>query len=593
MAPTTWSRIEPSAQTTDIEVGLAAGVADPLWLLARQRQLGEFIGDDGGSPIGIHIRASWSALTRFHAGPLPVDAGDQTGRRFDRTRTPLETLIEAEAPRFVHETPAIGWDVRLRAGQRLERELRAAGEDAAAAAIREAFPFAPGTDAAVLGIHDRRYLAVLPGRATDGATAHAALAGGAIPAAVSDVAVDGARLAATIAAWVAWAAPSLAPADGPGPASPAWQPERLEYAFAVAAPGFADGEEVVLEATEYDGSGIEWYSVDVRPGARLGAAADVDDAVGANDPTATRASFTRHVLPQPVTYPGMPADRFWQMEDGRVNLGAMGAGPTDLARMLAVEYAIVYGPDWFLAPLELPVGCLARVDWVVVRDTFGVSVVVGTTGTQRDGAGRQFQPSTTGADVDDNPWLFLPASCGPTLRSTPLERLVVLRDELANLAWGIEHAVLGPAGRPIDQRGPRPAGELPELEQAAALTEEQRAAELVWRLASPAPEGWIPFVAVNRGEPDQPQVRLVRAHLLDTIEATARRTRGQLLAEIGDLYEEEVGRAGLELSLLDQVGRWIDGSTVAWRGREKRPGRGEAESRLFFDRVEDRGPSDA
>ena len=387
-------------------------------------------------------------------------------------------------------------------------------------------------------------------------------------------------LAGTVRAWLDGldAADPLSGPDGAG--SPSWIPERLEYAFAVAAPGFGDGE-VVLEAAEYNGTGIDWHALDLRPGATLGATADGD----AHPAT----SVVRHVLPQPVRYPGMPADRFWEMEDGAVNLGAASAGPTDLARMLAVEYALVYGPDWFLVPLELPIGCVARVDWVVVRDTFGVGVVAGTRESQRsDGAGRQFQPSSVGADGADNPILFLPGACGPVLRGQPLERLVVLRDELANLVWGIEHIVLGPTGRPIDRRGtPGPTDAVPDVVPDPA--DEIATASLLWRLASPAPQGWVPFTAVNAGTPEVPSLRLVRAALLDTID-DERRPLGQLLAEVTRLYEEEVGRAGVEVSLLDQVGRRFDGSRVAWRGREKRPGRGEAESRLFFDRVVPWGP---
>ena len=60
-----WARIEPHAQTTDLNVGLVAEVADPLWLLARQLQLGELVGDDGGTAVAVHVHASWSRFTRL------------------------------------------------------------------------------------------------------------------------------------------------------------------------------------------------------------------------------------------------------------------------------------------------------------------------------------------------------------------------------------------------------------------------------------------------------------------------------------------------------------------------------------------------
>jgi hypothetical protein len=39
----------------------------------------------------------------------------------------------------------------------------------------------------------------------------------------------------------------------------------------------------------------------------------------------------------------MPAARFWEFEDARVDFGAVDAAPQDLARMLLVEFAITYG----------------------------------------------------------------------------------------------------------------------------------------------------------------------------------------------------------------------------------------------------------
>jgi hypothetical protein len=48
--------------------------------------------------------------------------------------------------------------------------------------------------------------------------------------------------------------------------------------------------------------------------------------------------------------PGMPAERWWEFEDTTVNLPAIGAGPPDLARLLVVEFANVYGNDHWVVP---------------------------------------------------------------------------------------------------------------------------------------------------------------------------------------------------------------------------------------------------
>jgi hypothetical protein len=581
---TTWARLEPHAQTNDLEVGLAAQVADPLWLVARQLQLGEFRGDDAGSPVGLHVRASWSRLTRVRPGPWPAgEALQEEGQRYDPDGAPLEAVVEGEPTVPRPADPSTSWPARVHGGRSLEQALAAAGETGCAPVLRRLFPFAVPDGLPAAGVAEQRYRAVFAGRVTDGVAVRLDLRDrGAPHPELLAAAVDGATATAVLAGWAAAADRSDPLPAGPGAAggSPSWVPDRVEYAFAVAAPTPGGGEgEVVLAAREYDGTGVDWYTADVLPGASLGAAAD------AAEPGATGVVRARF-LPQPLRYPGQPADRFWEMEDARVDLGAVSAGPTDLARMLAVEYAVVYGPDWFLAPLELPAGCVARVDWVVVRDTFGTATVVGTPRTQGDDrAGRQFQPAATtdrpDAEAADLPMLVVPPAGVGALRGPVLESLLLQRDELANLAWGIERTVLGAAGRPLD----RSAGAAPP---AGETVPADSTAELEWRLSTPVPPGWVPLVAVHRGDPLSGSTRLVRAVLEEGTGDEVRGAVGQLLGEVDELAEEEVTSAGRRVVLLDQLARAVDGSTVVWRGREAGPGGGEVRSRLSYDRADPR-----
>ena len=47
----TWSRLEPLTLTPDLTPGLQTLLGDPLWMLGRQWQFGEFQGEDAGTPI--------------------------------------------------------------------------------------------------------------------------------------------------------------------------------------------------------------------------------------------------------------------------------------------------------------------------------------------------------------------------------------------------------------------------------------------------------------------------------------------------------------------------------------------------------------
>src|SRR5215213_6612474 len=88
-------RLEPECRNPDMIAGLQARVYDPLWLLARQWQLGEFEGEDNGSPVMAQWIGECALLMRYFSGPLPVDP-DVSGHQFDATSIPLETLVECE-----------------------------------------------------------------------------------------------------------------------------------------------------------------------------------------------------------------------------------------------------------------------------------------------------------------------------------------------------------------------------------------------------------------------------------------------------------------------------------------------------------------
>src|SRR5262249_6137542 len=143
--------------------------------------------------------------------------------------------------------------------------------------------------------------------------------------------------------------------------------------------------ETVLKATEYLEGHLDWHSFVVDPKAKLGAVGQVPS---------TTSSF----LPTPVTFRGMPAPRLWEFEDARVNFGRVDATPKDLARLLLVEFGLVYGNDWFVVPLELDAGSLCRIGALVVANTFGERFLIS---------------STAEVDAPDSSWRMFALSLDP------------------------------------------------------------------------------------------------------------------------------------------------------------------------------------
>jgi hypothetical protein len=156
-----------------------------------------------------------------------------------------------------------------------------------------------------------------------------------------------------------------------------------------------------------------------------------------------------------------------------------------------------------------------------------------------------------------------------------------LRDEMANMAWGIESIVPSQAGVGMDgNEQSRPAS--PEPEPAASDEVKIR-----YQAGTTAPANWIPFIPVHLKDSTS-EIRLQRARM-----AGGKPPRGRLLREPGSPYfiaEEEVPRAGIYVERSWQRTRWLNGRTITWVGRRKTAGRGEGWSELVFDRIVDLKP---
>ena len=94
---TSWTRLEPFVRTENMQSALQARIYDPLWMLTRQWQTGEFQGEDTGSPIVARLRGESAQLTRYLPGLTLTTP--PAGQPYNPRRQPLEPLIEREAVR--------------------------------------------------------------------------------------------------------------------------------------------------------------------------------------------------------------------------------------------------------------------------------------------------------------------------------------------------------------------------------------------------------------------------------------------------------------------------------------------------------------
>src|SRR5262245_25293016 len=123
-----FNRLEARPRTLDFTRSLRAEVRDPLWMLTRQWQFGEFAGEDAASCVSSRIAFQHETIDR-------VAFRGENAFPLDPKMFPLETRVERERiPVTVHETDAeVFSDVlfAVQLGKQFLRLLQAAVPDLA------------------------------------------------------------------------------------------------------------------------------------------------------------------------------------------------------------------------------------------------------------------------------------------------------------------------------------------------------------------------------------------------------------------------------------------------------------------------------
>ncbi len=565
---TYWNRLEPRARSTDLAGALAARVRDPAWLLARQWQLGEFRGEDAGSP----------AYVRIHARLTPITAWGVPGQ----PPRPLAGGAPIEPPATAEPFSRDDLSLAVELGQAFDPDL---GE-LSAGDLRPAFLAAYPIPGAAAGDDPRaaRLRPLWAGRAGDGVAIYLAgvpSAAAAVPASVPEP--RRATAEAAVARLVAWVSDLYGPLGADDPAG--WRPDRLDYALrayasAPASGGGAAHNAVLAAEPDRDGD-LEWFAFDRTA-----------DALPPGVPAPATPELRRAVIPGPVKFRGMPSERFWDFEDGRVDFGGLRPDRRDLTAMVLMDFMLVHGNDWFLVPFEQPAGTLCRTSLTVV-DVFGDRFAVPRAdAVPAPPAARWTMFSTAAAAGGIADFFLLPASATASLQDGPaLEEVRFLRDETANLVWAIEHATEGHLGRPWP--GHERAGAPPPAPPATSAL-----GELRYRIQTHVPAHWIPFQPVALPPLAAGQIALERAALLSPGAAPGEppalpQPHGKILqpraVPAGAPYrirEEELPREGRRISRLVRWSRGADGDTHLWISRRRGVGTGEGWSGLAFDLAE-------
>lgn len=602
---TVFNRLEGRPRTRAFDRALKAEVRDPLWMLTRQWQVGEFEGDDAGSPLLAKLSLARTELTRYRPGGHASEAfGDPL---------PLEARVERRPVAFGGPGRLLALDLRLAMGRYWLKLVAALGPHRAA--FIAAYPVTAPDPTAVADADRAAHpevwqaFAAVAGRAMDGGAllahleadpGHHAYDGVAGVGPAEHGAID--DCAERFRAW--FARTIVAPA---APGTDAWNPARLEYSFACSAPT-RDGAQKVYVADEHHGGHLDWWAFDVDPGqADLGPGEPDDPAA----PTPT-TDEPRTMIPTAVSFEGMPSTRWWAFEDRRTNFGDIDAATTDVAKLMFLEFALVYANDWFLIPADLSPGTIAEVRGIAVTNVFGERTWIEPAGAGADDDWQRWSLFTVNVEGDADAadtTLFVPPVVPKIQEGPALEDVTFVRDEMTNMVWGIEQRV--PLASGAAKRGIEAArdtlGYHQRLAGAPPADPVGRVADIRYQVMTSVPENWIPFIPAHVPGSSR-EIQLQRAALPRIVEGAAApaaprpvRPRTTLLREGLDaatptgytVHEEEVSRAGTEVSQSYQRARWHGGRVAMWLGVQRQTGRGEGSSGLAFDQLIDVPPDPA
>ena len=568
---TSWTRLRPDPLGDDYRPTLEGRVYDPAWMLARQWQVGEFAGEDAGSPINVSVTAKGTTLSEFTSGNCAIPLQDY----------PVSFLAGCEPPQKYNIIESAEAGAELVTLMReygcgedeidkltLEYPLVSAGTEPAGDGAAALFAIlSPGSGVGI-GLPDP--FAVTGSGYTLAQLIENTASGGAPDLRLGIDLHEPAAFTEASRKWTTW----LKAIHPESPADFSWRDEYLEHSFALEARD-SKSNSVSMIAKSWDGATLDWYSLDVS---------DVTPGESSSAPKRLRGmskdlSVSYSGLPVALTYAGMPAARWWEYEDSEVNYLQISADENDLARLLVVEFAIANGNDWYIIPMELPVGALYTLTEFTVKNTFNEEITVPAVsgGAKRDWCVFRMSYNDDRGKTPHEGLLLYPTSY--TQESALVERVQFFRDETANIAWAAETIIEGADGCPFDRdmnyiRKVRSAGE----------TEDEVKEEYEYELVSIVPEHWFPLTP-TKGRMYQMQLMDLKVKPLGTI--LKERAPG-VASTAGQnswfaFWQNEIPREGSEVLRRYIMTRDGEGKVLLWRGRQKRAGYGEGASNLQYD----------
>ncbi len=605
-AMTAWNTIEPRARTRDFTKALQAEVRDAMWMISRQWQWGEFDGEDGGSIVYSKVGLKTTKLNRYtqlEKSPKYEAYNDQE---------PLEYTVE----RGIVDIEK-NWLLRIETGNYWLKLLKTRFENTVLEELKQGF-----ISQYAVQLHEpepiideltkQAYIKHLQLKANEEtwlmlvSSQNRTIDGWEFIKAIQD-GTNFSHIFITTLSQVEKDKLQVILVEfkskydhlffNESKISSSWSTRQLEHTFECRSKNTdtSKGDFKVI-GKEYSGKNLDWIDMDIAVGGK-----DFLDKPGATIENPVPESDVNILIPSKIFFPGMPEARWWQMEDSQIDFGNMIVNKTDVSKLLLLDFMVNYAGNWYMLPHAAEVGTLTEIQGIEVRDNFGIrtliqpaNIVDPPVSTQRKWSVFQLHNESDPNKVPPS-LLFLAPSTPDKLEGKPIEKVNFIRDEMANMVWGIEQTINSGMNKGTDgnEAGIRLQQLLKKynenLEEDDVTENENNENILKYKLATSVPENWIPFIPVNTDTSNR-SIKLRRAQTLRAIENFAGqiKPRTDLLSPLSPYFinEEEVPKAGRIVEAKWQRARWFDGKTFVWYGHEKKVGRGGGTSGLKFDQLE-------
>lgn len=579
--PTTlmWNRLEGRPRTHNFDRAMKAEVRDALWMITKQWQMGEYQGDDAGSPVFAKLHITSAYLSEYKAAKHIAQPYEKN--------IPLEAKAEQKRIPFERKGQKISLDIRLQMGNFWLKLLKSDTLPFASLYVQNysfKMPINERSQESTFAHQEVwKTVSAISGRSIDGYELYEKLKNGILASdGITNTEPGKTKLDNLGEKFVHWYENLfIQPIDEN---NDAWLPDQLEYQFECDAS--SDTENKILKADEYYHGHLDWYAFNIerKPPKNGGISKD---------------KFTDTFIPSHVQFEGMPDTRWWKFEDSKTSFGDVKPSTADLGKLLLIEFGLVFANDWFIVPFKLPVGSLANVEGLSVKNNFGETIWIKA--TEEESEANSVWSMFKMKSIQQDNTLFLAPAAIKTQDGNALEEIMMIRDEVSNMVWGIEQTI--PLRTGLGDRGAEAGLRVRTFHENKVNQNKipeyvPYAAHIYYKAMTQVPEHWIPFIAVHI-DADNREVQLQRASMLrviegDTLSPEKIKPNTSVLREGLDtstqeayyIHEEEVPKQGIKVSQSFQRTRWMNGEVFVWLGMQKQTGRGEGSSGLVYDKIE-------